>query len=154
MSEDLERSGIGDRDVEENDFKKVVAISSLVAVLVGVIVSISLIYVSSQQSYSALYIYPDSYSNYAAPGDNVTFRYGVISYESGTTKYTLSIYLGENLIGTKELILGSRETFEEFMTLKLPEDVELPVKVSMVLEGGGNIYEVHFWLKEEGKDAL
>lgn len=152
MSEDLEIAGIGDKDGEDYDFKRLIAIASLIAILVGVIASLSLIYNSSQQSYSALYVYPDSYSNYVAPGDNVSFRYGIISYETGTTKYILSTYIGDSLINSEEHVLKSREAFEDVKSFKLPEDTELPVKVSMVLEGGGNIYEVHFWIKENKKE--
>jgi len=110
-----------------------------------------LIWASLQESYSALYIYPDSYSNYVEAGDTVSFVYGVKSFEIKQTKYNLQIYLGNELKDKKEFWLNSGETREETETITLPEEVRFPIKVKLVLEANGRTYDVHFWLKKKSE---
>jgi hypothetical protein len=68
---------------------KLIERTIILACIIGVIVAASLIWASFQESYSALYIYPDSYSNYVEAGDTISFVYGVKSFETKGTKYNL-----------------------------------------------------------------
>jgi uncharacterized membrane protein len=138
----------------ENDIDPIDEImvkSIILSIAIGVAATVFLIWDTTQEYYSALYIYPDSYSNYVNPGDTVTFRYGVKSYEKGEMEYTLQIYLGNELIKTKKFTLKSGETWEENESIVLPENMKFPTKVMLVLNANGKTYEVHFWLREMPK---
>ena len=131
------------------EMDRLIKITVILACIIGAIVAAFLIWVSFQESYSALYIYPDSYSNYVRPGDTVSFVYGVKSFETKETKYNLRIYLGNELKKEKEFWLKSGETREETEMIVLPVNVTFPVEVKLVLEANGRKYDVHFWLKEK-----
>jgi len=132
-------------------FEQMIMRSVIVAIIIGAGVTVFLLWMISQESYSALYIYPDSYSNYVRPGDVVTFKYGVKSYETNEVNYTLKIYLGDKLIKVKRFRLKSGETLEENESLKLSEKIKFPVKVMLVLAVSNRTYEAHFWLKEKSQ---
>lgn len=132
-------------------FEQMIMRSVIVAIIIGAGVTVFLLWMISQESYSALYIYPDSYSNYVRPGDVVTFKYGVKSYETNEVNYTLKIYLGDKLIKVKRFRLKSGETLEENESLKLSEKIKFPVKVMLVLAVNNRTYEAHFWLKEKSQ---
>ena len=134
---------------KEKEMDRLIEKTIILACIIGVMVAAFLIWASYQESYSSLYIYPDSYSNYVEAGDTVSFVYGVKSFETKQTKYNLQIYLGNELKNKKEFWLNSGETREEKETIVLPEEVTLPIKVKLVLEANGRTYDVHFWLKEK-----
>ena len=121
----------------------------ILACILATIVAAYLIWASAQESYSALYIYPESYSNYVSPGDTISFVYGVQSFETVRTRYTLQIYLGNELRDVKEFWLESDKKREEKVSITLPEELEFPIKVRLTLEANGQLYDVHFWLKEK-----
>jgi len=123
--------------------------AAIVAMVLGVIVAAYFIWITSQESYSALYIYSKSYSNYVNPGETITFRYGVKSYEIKETEYVLRIYLGNELVKTEKFTLKSGEVWEENESIVLPENMTFPTKVMLVLDANGKTYEVHFWLKRK-----
>lgn len=123
----------------------------ILACVIGVVVAAYLIWASSQESYSALYIYPDSYSNYVEAGDTISFIYGVQSFETKRTKYELQMYLRNELIDEKEFWLESGEIHEEKEMMTLPEEITFPIKVRLMLEANGQSYDVHFWLKEKAE---
>ena len=121
----------------------------IIACIIGIIVAVFLIWASSQESYSSLYIYPDSYSNYVEAGDTVSFVYGVKSFETTRTKYNLQVYFGNELKDKKDFWLNRGETREEDEIITLPEGLTFPTKVKIMLEANGRTYDVHFWLKEK-----
>lgn len=133
----------------DEELERIMMRSAIIAIIIGVVVAAYLIWVMAQESYSALYIYPESYSNYVNPGDVVKFRYGVKSYETRETSYTLKIYLGSKLIKVKRFKLKPGEVWEENESVKLPENIKFPTKVMLVLYANNRTYEVHFWLKEK-----
>lgn len=136
-------------DSESSAIDELMVKAAIVAMVLGAIVAAYLIWISMQESYSALYIYPESYSNYVNPGETVTFRYGVKSYETKETEYFLRIYLGSELIKTKRFTLKSGEVWEENESIVLPANMSFPTKVMLVLDANGRTYEVHFWLKRK-----
>ena len=121
----------------------------ILAIILGVLVAAYLIWAASQESYSALYIYPDSYTNYVEAGDTISFVYGVQSFETERTRYVLQLYVGSELRDIKEFWLDRGVTHEETQTVTLPEELTFPVKVRLTLEANGRSYDVHFWLKEK-----
>jgi len=121
----------------------------IIAIILGVVVAAYLIWVASQESYSALYLYPDSYTNYVEAGETISFVYGVQSFETERTRYILLIYVGNELRDTKEFWLDREAIHEETQTITLPEEIDFPLKVQLLLEANGNSYDVHFWLKEK-----
>ncbi len=133
--------------MDDEEFERIMMKSAIIAMVTGVIIAGYLVWMMSHESYSALYIYPDSYSNYVKPGDVVTFRYGVKSYEIHETQYFLKIYLGNKLIKVKKFKLRPGDTWEENESVKLPKDIKFPTKVMLVLTANNRTYEVHFWLK-------
>jgi uncharacterized membrane protein len=148
-AEEAEKKDADETDVIDAEIESIMFKAAIVAMIIGVIVAAYLIWVTAQESYSALYIYPESYSNYVNPGDTVTFRYGIASYEIGETKYTVRIYLGNELVKTKEIVLQSGEVWEENESITLPKNLTFPTKVRIEADANGVIYEVHFWLKKK-----
>ncbi|KQC04054.1 MAG: hypothetical protein APR53_00220 [Methanoculleus sp. SDB] len=118
----------------------------IVAMVLGMALTAFLLFFNTE-TYSALYLAPDSYSNYAPEG-TVSFVYAVISSESGTMAYSASISLGDTTVDKREFILGGGERWEEEITIPLPPQTAFPVKVSVLLtKENGRTEEVHFWLK-------
>lgn len=99
-----------------------------------------------EEAHSALYLLPDSYSNYIE-GDKVSFIYGIKCAEKGKTRYLLEIYVGDILVSNKEIELNSGETLEQKAEIHLPSDISFPLKVTLILRVNNNTEEVHFWLK-------
>lgn len=134
----------------DEETEKIMFRSAMIAMVAGLIVVGYLIWLSYQESYSALYIYPGSYSNYVNLSElpkEVSFVYGIKSYEREDKVYHVKIYLGDSLVKSKEVFLRSGETFEEREYVTVPKSVKLPIKVKVVAEVDGVTYEVHFWLK-------
>ncbi|WP_202320054.1 hypothetical protein [Archaeoglobus neptunius] len=124
--------------------------SAMVAMIVGVAIAAFLIWSSLQESYSAVYIYPDSYTNYINVSDlpkEITFRYGIVSHETRDEVYKISIFLNGKLIKSKQVKIKRGETFEELESVTIPKNVKLPAKVSVVVEVGKDTYEAHFWIR-------
>ncbi|MBO8183021.1 MAG: hypothetical protein H0Z28_09555 [Archaeoglobus sp.] len=135
-----------DEEIENIMFK-----AAIIAMIAGVIVAAYLIWLNSQESYSALYIYPESYSNYINKSElpkDVLFTYGIKSYETSDKIYHISIFLGNKLVKYKEVKIKRGETFEENESVTVYPNTTFPVKVKIVAEVNGVTYEVHFWLKE------
>jgi hypothetical protein len=118
----------------------------IIAIIIGIAVTIALIYYTGQESYSDLYIYPDSYSNYVE-GSTVSFTYGVRSFEIAETRYELNVFLGEQLVNQKEFRLEKGGKLEETISINVPDNTEFPVKVKIVVKMNNRENSVHFWLK-------
>ncbi|RLI78396.1 hypothetical protein DRP05_07425 [Archaeoglobales archaeon] len=134
-----------------DEIERVITKAAIVALCIGTIVASYLIWVNAQESYSALYLYPETYKNYVDPSNlptNVSFVYGIKSYEIKETTYSVNVYLGDLLMKSKKIVLKSGEVFEENESIKVPKGTKFPIKVRIVAEANGNVYEVHFWLKE------
>lgn len=137
-----ESEGKGGRAIDDIIWKAVLA-----AIVIGIIITLILVMAIREESYSALYLKPDSYSNYVEDNE-VSFIYGVQCFENEETRYRLSVFLGENLITEKDFTLvGRGEELEDNITFDLPKDVEFPVKVSLLLIANNQNYSTHFWLK-------
>ncbi|AKG92439.1 hypothetical protein GAH_00204 [Geoglobus ahangari] len=134
----------------DEELDRIMFRSAIAAMIVGLVVAGYLLWLTSQESYSALYIYPDSYSNYVKPGEVVTFRYGIECHERGEAHYTIRIYLGDQLLKTREVVLRSGDVWESNESITLPQNISFPTKVRIEAEVNGAVYEVHFWLKERG----
>jgi len=127
-------------------FDKALLRAATIAIFIGAIVSAYILWVNSHQSYSALFLYP-GYPNYVKPGSIVHFRYGVKSYESEVTNYTVKILVGGKVVKVERITLRPGELVERNESIKVPKNAKFPLKVSIVMVGGGETYEVHFWLK-------
>ncbi len=136
-------------DYEEPDYMdSIIVKAAIVAVVFGIILASYLIWVTAREPYSALYIYPESYSNYVKPGEDVTFRYGIVSHEIGDTEYLVEFYLGQELVKSKKVVLGSGEVREENESIILPESISYPVQVRIRAYANNVTYEAYFWLKK------
>jgi len=122
----------------------------IVTTILSVVLVSYLLWVSSQERYTTIYIYPD-YSNYVKPGSVVKFRYGLYCHEGQETNYTIKIYLGNELIKTKKVVLKNDERWEENESVYVPSDVSLPTKIRIVAETESDAYEVYFWIKEKSR---
>ncbi|MEA3254328.1 MAG: hypothetical protein U9Q22_00655 [Candidatus Altiarchaeota archaeon] len=122
----------------------------LAAIVIGVIVTLILVTAMREESYSALYIKPDSYTNYIKE-DKVSFTYGVQCFENKKTRYDLKIILGETLITKKEFTLeGKGKELVDNISFDIPGDIEFPVKVKLLLTANNMNYSTHYWLKGRG----
>lgn len=136
---------------ESEDVEDLMLKAAIIAMVIGVIVAAYLIWLNMQESYSALYIYPGSYSNYVNKSElpkEISFIYGIKSYETRDKIYKISIFLGNKLIKSKEVEIKRGETFEENESIIIPVNTTFPAKVRIVAEVEGVVYDVHFWLKE------
>ncbi|MBN1194605.1 MAG: hypothetical protein JXA08_04575 [Methanomicrobiaceae archaeon] len=118
----------------------------IVAVVLGIALT-GFLFFFTTETYSGLYLVPDSYSNYA-PEATVSFVYGVISTESGPMTYTASISLGDTTVDRRGFTLAGGDSWEEEIAIPLPPETDFPAKVSVLLtDETGRTEEVHFWLK-------
>ena len=135
------------RNEDNAELEKAMRYAMVASILVGVVVAAYLIYLQKQESFSALYLVPGSYSNYVVNG-KVSFTYGVKSYEKRTTDYYLEVYLGNARVTDRSFSLKKGEVREERIELTGLDKLEkFPIKVRLVMYANDAIYEVHFWLK-------
>lgn len=123
----------------------VIAYAVIIAIALGIITSYFFIFVG-KESYSALYILPNS-TIFDATENSVFFGYGVRSFESGRTDYELNMYSSAVQVNTKKFSLNNGEILEERVKIILPQDTQFPDKISLQLNTGKAVEEVHFWLK-------
>ena len=123
----------------------IIAYAAVIAIVLGIITSYFFIFVD-KESYSALYITPDS-AIYDSSSHTVFFGYGVRSFETGRTDYELDMYSGDVQVNTKNFSLNSGEIFEEQVKIILPQNTQFPDKISLKLNTGKTIEEIHFWLQ-------
>lgn len=103
----------------------------VVAIIIGICLACAIfIFEVRTERFSAVYINPDTYSNY--PGNRtVSFVYGINSYELEKTSYTINIRVGDTIVDTKKIELNPKEQYEERKVIQLPVDVVYPVKISV-----------------------
>ncbi|ADC66064.1 hypothetical protein Ferp_1926 [Ferroglobus placidus DSM 10642] len=119
----------------------------IAATILSVVLMSYLLWVSSQERYTTIYIYPDSYTNYAKPGSVVKFKYGIYCHEGKETEYLIKVYLGEKLVKSKEIMLKNGESREENESIVLPQNISLPVKVRVEAVTENSVYDAYFWIK-------
>jgi len=106
-------------------------IAIVIAVVIGICLAVGIIIFEIRtERFSAIYINPDTYSNYPENG-TVSFVYGINSNELARTNYTIYIRVGTTLMDTKQIQLMPNEKYEERKQIQLPEDVVYPVKISV-----------------------
>ena len=132
--------------MKDKDASNMLRNAIILSCIVATIVAVALIVEQGKGSYSALYIDPDSYSNYVN-GTEVFFTYGVQCFEAGKTKYLLEIFLEDKVVAAKtfEMISGEKKWNQ---TIQVSEDTQFPVKVKLILTANDKEYETHFWLKD------
>jgi hypothetical protein len=116
----------------------------IIAIVLGVVTSYFFLAVD-KESYSALYIIPDS-TNFDSANNTVSFEYGVRSFETGSRDYTLKIYSANVQLNNKNFSLNPGRIVEEPVKISLPSNTRFPVKISLKLTTGTSSEEVHFWL--------
>ena len=129
----------------ENERIDIVAYAVIIAIALGIIVSIFFIF-AEKESYSALYIIPNS-TIFDASENNIFFGYGVRSFETGRTDYELNTYSADVQVKSKKFSLNNGEILEEQTKIILPQGTQFPNKISLKLNTGKKIEEVHFWIK-------
>ena len=121
-----------------------IRIALVIAIIFGISIAVGIFVLEIRtERFSAIYINPDTYSNYPENG-LVSFVYGLTSNELVTTSYTVTIRVGENLIETKQVVLAPGETYEERKVIHLPDDVVYPVKISVQYQTPQENNEVFF----------
>ena len=136
---------ISDRFLEwlhnSSEMERAIAIS----ILAGVIITSVLIIEKQEGSFSSLYIYPESYTNFPTD-DTVSFMYGIRSHERERTGYELEIYVDDRLVDKKSFEIDPGEKHEENVTLQIA-DINLPSEVVLVLVSPYQRYSARYWLK-------
>jgi hypothetical protein len=125
-------------------------IRSLTLAIIGIIIlglALSIFFmIINDESYSALYIQPDSV--FYDPTDNsVMYTYGVVSTESGPRDYTLTVFADNTQLTMKQFSLHPGEILDERDRVILPSNNSYPVKISLQLATDNSKEEVHFWIK-------
>lgn len=119
----------------------------IIAIILGMATSVFFL-VINKDSYSAIYILPDSVIQ--IPGDNaVLYAYGITSSETKKTEYTLDTYIGNELVKSRQFSLNTGETLEERVKTILPPGVQYPEKITLTLNTGSKNESVHFWLNDQ-----
>ena len=121
-----------------------IRIALVIAIIFGICIAVGIFVLEIRtERFSAIYINPDTYSNYPENG-LVSFVYGLTSNELVTTSYTVTIRAGGTLIETKQVVLAPGETYEERKVIQLPNDVVYPVKISVQYRTPQESNEVFF----------
>jgi hypothetical protein len=129
---------------EKNNFQ-FLTFAVIITIILGLGTSIFFLLIN-KESYSAIYIIPDSISH-DTNDNSVLYTYGVKSSESGTMEYTLGTYLNNTLIKTKQFTLNKGEILDERDRIVLPVDTVYPLKIRLELSTKTSKEEVHFWLE-------
>ncbi len=130
----------------ENNYHQI-KIAVIIAIIFGLGTSV-LFLVIEKESYSAIYILPDSIIH--IPDDNtVLYIYGITSSETQRTNYTIVTYVGDTQINSKQISLNNGETLEERVKTILPVGVQYPEKITLTLKTGEKSDSVHFWITNE-----
>jgi hypothetical protein len=79
--------------------------------------------------------------------NSLIFGYGVRSFETGRTDYELNMYSADVQVNNKKFSLNTDEILEERIKIILPLETQFPDKISLKLNTGKTLEEVHFWLK-------
>jgi uncharacterized membrane protein len=117
--------------VKSNKKYSEIKIAIVIAVIVGICLACAIIIFEIRtERFSAVYINPDTYSNYPENG-TISFVYGINSNELTKTSYTIYLRAGGTLVDTKTIELMPHEQYEERKVMQLPEDVAYPVKISV-----------------------
>jgi hypothetical protein len=124
--------------------RTLLAIAILVVVL-GLASTIFFLYIG-QESYSSLYINPNSIVVNASHHD-VFFIYGVKSSERSSTEYTLTVYSGNIPIKSNQFVLKEGEILEEGMNVVFPPGTTFPDKIALSLKTGTSEENVHIWVR-------
>jgi hypothetical protein len=123
----------------------VIKYASIAAIVLGIIVIFFFININ-QEYYTVVYLKPNS-TLYSPNDHNLTFEYGVKSFESGKSNYNLTVYSGNISVKNKQFSLNKGEVLEERIRVVLPPDAKFPDKISLNLTHGNTSDEVHFWLR-------
>jgi len=120
--------------------------AAIAAIIIGLLVTVYLVLETKKESYSALYLNPESYENYIE-GDTVRFTYGVQSYETKRTLYSIQVFLGERQVGVKEFSLEPNQKTEDEISFQIGPEQMFPEKVLVNMAANNQEYSVHYWLK-------
>ena len=124
-------------------------IAIIIAIIIGICIAFAIIVLEIRtERFSAVYINPDSYTNYPE-NRTVSFIYGISSYEKENTSYIINIRVGENLVETKQVELLPGETHEEKKVIQLSNDTVYPVKISVESLSPFESNEVFFRVRNE-----
>jgi hypothetical protein len=118
--------------------------AAIAAVILGLTAAIFFIYYE-QESYSALYILPNSIAVGQGHQD-VFFIYGVKNTERSSTDYTLNFFSGDELVNTRQFTLKKGESVEEGVSIDFPKGTTFPDKISLLLISGKAEENVHLWI--------
>jgi len=134
-----------DRLLEIRD-DRILETAVFLAVVLGVVFTGFFMYFG-QEPYSAIYINSSSIVHDSTQNE-VFFIYGVKSAERRETRYTLDIYSGDVLMKNTEFSIRPGEILEAGMRLELPPNTTFPDKISLNLNTGTHVEEVHFWIRQ------
>jgi hypothetical protein len=145
---DNAKDGVSD-DVNGLDNGWLIRTSVLLSCILS-IVSVAFVAYSSGSggNYASIYLVPNSYSN-VLDGNTVKFTYGTKVYGIPSEKNLLNIYVGDNLVATRDL---NKKSGINDVVLQVPEGINLPVRVKLALETDYGVDAVHFWIKSKGND--
>jgi len=126
-----------------------ITLAIVIAIVIGVCIAAAIIILEIQtERFSAIYINPDTFSNYPENG-TVSFVYGISSNELEKINYTIYIRAGNKLVETKQIELNPKEKYEEKKVIQLPEDAIYPVKISVQYISPHDNNEVFFRVRNE-----
>ena len=128
-----------------DDRFQVITIAIILAIVLGIFTTVFFIVVN-KDSYSAIYLVPDSIIR-SPDNSTVFYAYGVKSSETTTMDYTLNTYAGTTLIKAKQFSLKPGEILDERDQITLQPEATYPLKIGLNLTTKTTSQEVHFWLK-------
>jgi hypothetical protein len=118
----------------------------VLCLLIIIVSSFILTTTKKDQGFIELFFVPNSYSDILNEDRNVTFSYKIINNEGKPLTYEIEILSGNIKIDSKNVFLEDKQEYLENYSFILPENVTLPVEVSVVLRNLNQ--SIHFWIWE------
>lgn len=135
--------------MSEDALERFVRLAVIFSIVLATMVAVALLYFGRPVPYSAVFIVPGSYENYIGNASSVSFAWGILSFEQGSSRYTSEFFIGNSLVKKQDFTLAPGE-YRLNETLLLPANISFPETVRISLTVDNRVYDAHYWIK--GRD--
>ncbi len=122
---------------------------TLLTIGAGIIAFLFMLSMQEKETYSAIYLKPNSYTNFLA-NSSVEFTYGIQNNEEKDINYLVRFVAGNKVIKNENVFVKKGSAIEKTEMMYLKEVPPFPFKVRAVLSSGKEKEknsEVFFWVK-------
>jgi len=119
--------------------------SIIIGCLVGITLTILLFLIGSrEEGFTQLFFIQGSYSNHLSKDRNISFSYGIINNEKREFTYDVEILYDNVKVESENITLKNKQEYSKNCSFILPENVDIPVKVSVNLKNLNQ--SIYFWI--------